>query len=1386
MKRDWQILWRTKAGRAALTVFASILMVCSTCSQTYDTFNINAGGVVYASALQPDGSVLVGGAFIMSVGTQGSTLVRTFADGTLDLNFRPQASNTVYCLAVQPDGKILVGGAFTNLAGHPCSHLGRLNRDGSLDTTFISSADTNVYALALQPDGKILVGGSYTSLAGQPCTGLGRLNADGSLDTPLGSAGSSPVYALALQPDGKILVGGSFSTLGGQACANLGRLAVSGALDGTFSPNVIGAVLCLALQPDGRVAIGGDVSSVATITRQHLARVNADGSLDAGFNPGASSTVYSLVLQADGRILVGGAFAALGSPARSYLARLNGDGTTDATFAPAANSVRSLALQFDGKLLVGSTTSLRRLNATGTPTQILTNSGSSVTWWRGDTSPEVWNVAFDTCTNGNDWTRLGTASRICGGWQLTGVSLGSNVTIRARGSAMGGCYGGSGWLVESGCGPAAVSLGPADQIARPGTSSVFAVAGCGESPMTCQWYVDGIAFPGATDPHKFICPTIGSTVEAVVCNARGCARASAKRWNLNADTLNPGPNGSVFAIAVQTNGAFIIGGAFTKVSGQNRTNIARLNPDGTLDMAFKPDADGIVICFGIQDDGKIIVGGYFSTLAGQSCTNIGRLNPDGTLDAALTAPSPSYNITCLTVQPDGKILVGSGSSIGYDPRIPRVTRLNADGTIDTSFNAPTDYYPSPYYPSVYSIILLPDGRVLACGTLPCFNNLSYGAECLDGSGRRVGHTLLLGYSDTLYCSALQADGKVILGGSFYMVGQRNLARLNGNLSLDTNFTASANGPVYSLAAQADGKVLVGGSFTQLNGQPRNSLGRLCPDGSLDVAFDLGANAGATISCLAVQNDGRVLAGGSFANLAGSTRTNFGRFYSGSATTENFIYSGSTLTWLRDGACPEFTSTAFDFIAWGDTVGLGSGARISGGWQITAPEGATADVILRGHGAISESGQSSWWVDCVSGAPVITNQPASRTNSFGTQAAFSVKTVGTAPLNYLWLKDGVPLNGGPFTVGAQSPTLVLSGVVGTNAGSYSVVVTNSFGATTSTVATLRVVEPLISSQPASRTNNAGTVASFNPIVLGTIPLAFQWRRAGTNLSDGTSISGAHTSTLVLSNVTGLDAADYTIVASNTFGLATSAVATLKVIDPIISGQPQPLTNLAGSGATFNVAVLGAGPISYQWRKDGAKVTGGTAATLALTNVQSKDAGRYDVVVTNLFGCLTSTAALLTVQQPPPNPVIVSDGLGVHTNRFGFNVRASSGQIVIVEASTDLTNWLSVQTNIINSGGQFVFNDPEFPKLPHRFYRARLYDGPLPAPGILVGDAWLGYRSNRFGFNLAGVPGQTVVVETSTDLSTWAPIATNKLDSGVIYFSDPRATMDPRRFYRLRLQ
>jgi uncharacterized delta-60 repeat protein len=267
------------------------------------------------------------------------------------------------------------------------------------------------------------------------------------------------VYALALQTDGKIVVGGSFSTLGGVAQVNLGRFNPDGTPDTNFNPMASGKVYCLAIQPDGKILVGGDISGLAGQTRSHLGRLNADGTLDLSFNPGADDTVYSLVLQTDGKMLVGGAFTNLAGQVSRCLGRLLNDGTLDPTFrATASYDVYSLALQADGKILVGGGFStlagvpryrFGRLVNTEPAAQNLTMTDSTITWMRGGTSPEIFNVSFEYTTNDRDWVSVGAGSRIPGGWQLSGLSLSAGVNVRARGFSTGGYYNGSAWPVES-------------------------------------------------------------------------------------------------------------------------------------------------------------------------------------------------------------------------------------------------------------------------------------------------------------------------------------------------------------------------------------------------------------------------------------------------------------------------------------------------------------------------------------------------------------------------------------------------------------------------------------------------------------------------------------------------------------------------------------------------------------------------------------------------------------------------------------------------------------------------------------------------------------------------------------------------------------------------
>ncbi len=417
---------------------------------------------MFSLALQADGKILVGGFFTALGGQSRIDLGRLNADGTLDTSFNPGANGSVYSLALQADGKILVGGFFTTLGGQSRNYIGRLNADGTLDISFNPGASYIVTSMAVQADGKILVGGGFTTLGGQSRSYIGRLHADGTLDLEFlpSAAGLNPVVSsLAVQADGKTLLGGYFTSLGGQTRTNLARLNADGSLDLGFNPGAGGQVNSLAVQADGKILVGGGFNTLGGQSRNYIGRLNADGTLDTSFNPGANSTVNSLAVQAEGKILVGGFFTTLGGQSRNYIGRLNTEGTLDTSFNPGANDgVLSLVLQADGKILVGgyfftlggqSRIYIGRLHNTSLANQSLTFDGSTLTWMRGGTSPEVWRTTFEYSRNGTSWADLGAGIRIAGGWQLTGLALPTNTTFRARGYTVGGYQNASGWFVET-------------------------------------------------------------------------------------------------------------------------------------------------------------------------------------------------------------------------------------------------------------------------------------------------------------------------------------------------------------------------------------------------------------------------------------------------------------------------------------------------------------------------------------------------------------------------------------------------------------------------------------------------------------------------------------------------------------------------------------------------------------------------------------------------------------------------------------------------------------------------------------------------------------------------------------------------------------------------
>ncbi|MEI7936817.1 MAG: immunoglobulin domain-containing protein [Verrucomicrobiota bacterium] len=1295
-----------------------------------DPFNPGVGGVtlpvVYSLARQSDGKVLVGGFFLTLGGQRHVAIGRVNTDGSLDNGFNgviPNSSGNpaVYCVTPQTDGKLLVGGNFGPGAGPP-NYLFRLNADGSWDKSLTLAPDGAVYCLAQQADGKILAGGNFTTLDGvHTSSRLGRFNADGSWDSTfnpqVGAAVTPTVYSLAIQPDGKILVGGFFATLGGQWRYNLGRLNADGSLDASFNPNVNGWVYALALQADGKILVGGNFTTIGGQSRSRLGRLNADGSLDVTFSPAANSTVYSLAVQTDGKILLGGQFTTLCGQSQAYLGRLNADGSLDTTFTSGAgNYVYSLAVQPDGEVLVGGAFStlggqprnrLGRLSNTEPATESLTFNTSTVTWLRGGTGPEAWRTTFDVCTNGTDWTNLGAGTRIPGGWQQTGLSLPTNVTIRARGFCTAGEYNGSGFLVETLVGAPVITCQPANISNFTNSVMGFSVTAVGTPPIAYQWYKSGAAITDATNLAYTIQSSAAGDAGSycvVLSNSFGMVTSAVATLTIltpvSADAFNPGAGGvsfpSVSSFAVQPDGKIMVGGSFSTLAGQTCSNLGRLNADGSLEIALNADEPAPylpwVYSLALQPDGKTLVGGAFTMLAGQPRTYLGRFNGDGSLDTAFNPyiPGAGQGVLALAVQPDGKILVGGNfTALAGQPR-SNLGRLNPNGSLDPDFNPQANNV-------VYSLAVQPDGMILVAGAFTGLGGWNHGRVArlypdgtLDTSFNPVAN-------DTVRCVAVQPDGRILLGGFFTTLASQsrtNLGRLNADGTLDAGFNPGTGGvsspSVHSLALQTDGKILVGGYFATLGGQTCNHLGRLNPNGSLDPTFNPTPNL--TVSSVAVQADGKILVGGAFTNLAGQTRNYVGRLANTEPATQSLSFDGATVTWLRGATGPEAWRTTFDACTNGtDWISLGAGTRITSGWQQTGlslPAGAT--IRARGFCLGGAFDGSSWYVETGLGRAAI------------------------------------------------------------------------------------------SQQPTSRTNNAGTIAQFVAQGAGTSPLSCQWRKGGVLLSDNGNISGSQTATLTLTNVLGADAGSYSVIITNSNGSVTSQVATLSVVDPFISAQPVSQTADAGATLLFSATAAGTESLRYQWRRNGLNVAGGTEASLTLTNVQWANAGGFDLLVSNSFGMVTSVVATLSVNGPV---IPVNDGsFGPHTNGFGFNVGCMPGEAVVIEASTNLVDWGPVQTNLVTSEGIFLFVDRDKSIYQRRFYRARLYAGALPAPAIDLSTGALSFPTNPFGFDLCGVAGQTAVIEASTNLLIWMPLATNRLGTDPLYFSDPASTNLSQRFYR----
>jgi uncharacterized delta-60 repeat protein len=567
---------------------------------------------------------------------------------------------------------------------------------------------------------------------------------------------------------------------------------VDTSFNASVSTNIQGFVGQTLVQPDGKIIISGEFKIVNGRERINLARLNGDGTLDNSFNPptilsaGAGWAINSIALQSNGKIVIGGQFAQLGNISRRGLARLNSDGSPDNSFNN-SSSLNNLSIVTDLDVSVDD------------------------------------KIVFS-------------------GYSLFGQGQPVFSTLNSDGSL---------------------------------------IASNNDSVAKVLFQPDG----------KILALNFQSVL---------------KRYNQN---LTPDTSfselsisGSVVGdIAVQTDGKILIGGSFGSVNGFDVQNIARVNSNGSLDGSFNTNGggtNGTISKIVIQNDGKIFIGGAFTTYNSTARTNIAKLNADGTLNGSFINTRGYVNLYDLDLQTDGKVIVSSGS---VQFTVTQIERLNVGGTLDTTFQASVGSYGT-----VFKVLVQPDNKILVAGDFTRINT-----EATSGLSRLMANGLtdlpftqnIYGSANVLFDVALQSDGKIIAPSNYFgsnptrynsdgtinftysnsafqrryvevqpdgkaLFSGGGMARYNANGSVDSTFNSNVS--YNDSITLANSRIIVFGSFTQVGTENRGRIARLFSDGSLDTSFNPPFGANDTINDAVIQTDGKILIGGQFTGVNGDT------------------------------------------------------------------------------------------------------------------------------------------------------------------------------------------------------------------------------------------------------------------------------------------------------------------------------------------------------------------------------------------------------------------------------------------------------------------------------------------------------------------------------------
>ena len=605
---------------------------------------------------------------------------------------------------------------------------------------------------------------------------------------------SGGIRQILEQTNGMILIVGDFQRVNGVRCSGIARLLPSGALDPGFIPptDIDGGIRTAAIQSDQKIVIGGDFSRVLGNGRRRIARLNADGSLDETFNPGTgvdaspeprAAAISAIAVQSDGKVLIGGEFTAYNGAGRTNLARLTSTGGVDPGFnavvirGPYSRSydqfaVQTILVQPDGRIMVGG--SFATVNGVQTDQLIRLKADGSL------------DTPFDF-----------PALFVSGGtfYGVTDVRM-----------LVGGDYLVAGSVELANFFPPLRYLAKVNPSGSPYPSFNTTLAGTPSVPIS---------------PHAFDLQADGKILMSSLWVPFGFRRLNA---DLTIDSgFSPGArDGTVEVIKLTASGDVLVGGPFTTIGGKTRYGLARLTGTGAVDDSFQAEVrySGSIPAISVLPNDGVIAAGTFSTVAGLPRSGVIRIDPKGTsiIDFGYTNSSQPP-VTAVLALRSGKSLIAAKYFPGGVSQTNQIRRFNANGSIDPSFN-------------------LTNGPDSTCTTM-----------------------------------VELSDGRVVIGGDFLSVGGSNLtriARLETSGAIDPTFSSGtgANSLVRKVLVQSDGKLIVAGYFSTLNGVPRNLLARLLANGQVDADYNPGTNFPRFALDIGLQSGDRLIAVGQAPQIAG--------------------------------------------------------------------------------------------------------------------------------------------------------------------------------------------------------------------------------------------------------------------------------------------------------------------------------------------------------------------------------------------------------------------------------------------------------------------------------------------------------------------------------------